>query len=165
LQWIEAYTALSGLSFSEVVRVAVAQLIESKVITMGDVQKLLDLAEFQSRQVEELALNHHAIRIAGGLVSPEREVTVKHERLQLYDQTLALMRTLLALAESKEAAQKPEMKIDAILASNALTRTAESIMNDYEHSVTEAQLKQMRNYLDRLKQASGEGSQGSGTGA
>jgi len=132
---------------------------------IDNIEKLLDLADFQSRQLEEIVLIHYVVRIAGGLVSPEREVVVKHERLQLYDQTLAMMRTLLEIAESKEATQNLELKIDAILASNALTRTAESIMNDYERSVTQTHMEQMRYYIERLRQASGESNQGSPQGA
>ena len=45
---------------------------------MGNFQKLLDQVAIQSRQVEEIALGHYAVRIAGGLVSPEREVVVKN---------------------------------------------------------------------------------------
>ena len=71
LAWIEKHSASSGLKFSEIARVAIAQLVESKGIGMGDFQKLLDLVAIQSHQVEEMALGHYAVRIAGGLVSPE----------------------------------------------------------------------------------------------
>jgi len=78
LTWVEKYSARSGLNFSEIVRVAIAQPVESKVIDMGDFQKLLDRVAIQSHQVEEMALGHYAVRIAEGLVSPEREVVVKN---------------------------------------------------------------------------------------
>jgi hypothetical protein len=44
----------------------------------------------------------------------------------------------------------PEIKIDALLAANALTRTAEAIMNDYERDVTKGALQQIRVYRDKL---------------
>jgi len=76
--WVEKHSASSGLNFNEIVRVAIAQLVESKVIGMGNFQKLLDLVAIQSRQVEEIVLGHYAVRIAGGLVSPEWEIVVKN---------------------------------------------------------------------------------------
>jgi len=56
LAWVEKHSASSGLNFSEIVRVAIAQLVESKVIGMGNFQKLLDQVAIQSRQVEEIVL-------------------------------------------------------------------------------------------------------------
>ena len=159
LDWIEGYAAKSGLNFSGVVRLAITHFIESEFTKMNDLDRLFEALDWQIRKVEAVVLDcYNPIRIAGtGPTLPDREIVAKHERLVLYDQAIAMLHTLLAIAESKEAAANPEIKIDSLLAANALTRTAEAIMNDYERSVTEAHLKQMRDYIERLRQASGEG--------
>ena len=163
LDWIEGYALTHGLNFSGVVRLAISRMIESEFVKMVGLGKLFDLLDRQTRELEALSLQ---VRIAGSGPRPtDGEIVTKHEREMLYDQAINMLRTLLDIAESKEALLNPEIKIDALLAANALTRTAEAIMNDYERGVTKGALQQMRDYIERLKQASGESNQGSAKGS
>jgi hypothetical protein len=163
LDWVEGFSLTHGLNFSSVVRLAVARLIESEFAKMDSLGKLFEVLDWQTRKLEALILSDQ-ITVAGSGPSSssiDREIITEHEREVLYDQALSMLRTLLEIAESKAAAENPEIKIDALLAANALTRTAEAFMNDYERSVTKAHMKQMRDYIERLRQASGKSNQGS----
>jgi hypothetical protein len=127
------------------------------------IKGLIEVLDRQSRELEGAILNRYIQKVALAGQLAKQKVVVSSERQQLYDKTLAMMRTLLDITESKEASQNTQIKIQAILASNALTRTAEAIMRDYERAVAESLLKQMRDYIERLKQASGESNHSSET--
>lgn len=163
LRWVEGYAAANGLNFSSVVRLAVSRFIQSEITRM-EIKGLLDILDRQSRELEGAVLSYYVQKVALAGQLAEQKVVVSSERQQLYDKTLAMMRTLLEIAESKEAAQNLQIKIQAILAANALMRTAETIMRDYERGIAEGHLKQMRDYIEQLREAVQESGQGSGTG-
>jgi hypothetical protein len=152
------------LNFSTVVRLAVSKLAENDITKMG-IKGLIEVLDRQSRELEGVILNRYVQRVALAGQVAKQKVVVSSERQQLYDKTLAMMRTLLDIAESKEASQNSQIKIQAILAANALTRTAEAIMRDYERAVAESLLKQMHDYIERLEQASRESNHRSETRA
>jgi hypothetical protein len=129
------------------------------------IKGLIEVLDRQSRELEGAVLNGYIQKVALAGKLAKQKVAVSSERQQLYDKTLVMMRTLLDIAESKEASQNPQIKIQAILAANALTRTAEVIMRDYERAVAESLLKQMHDYIERLKQASQESNHPSETRA